>query len=461
MHLSEAAAAWASRMAFDEMPADVVASTKLRILDIAGAMLAGSQTPDARATYASATDTSPGNDGIALGFERALSVSGAALVNGTSALVLEFDDSHLESAIHVGSPVVSAAVPMACRLGLSGRELVEAVAVGNELTCQLGLIAPGRLTPLGFHPTGIFGTFGAIYALGKCLGFSPEQFVNAVGLGGSMSAASMASWEDGTAAKSLHAGFSAYAAVNAVSLARHGITGPAVLFEGRWGFFRAHVQDEQATFRFDGFAERLGNPWEAGNIAPKAYPCGHYIQPHIEAALEIVRAHRLCADDVAEVTCWIPSFVVAMVASPLEEKRRPNTLFQARMSLQHAMAEAIVAGRMDKGSFAPANLRNPAFNAVADKVRFEVDVEATDRSRLGGTVLFRLSDGRTLTCTISDMRGMPQNPMATDDLVAKFCLNADGVIPSNVADDAIGQLLDLEHIADVSDVFAPLCRGLE
>ena len=102
---------------------------------------------------------------------------------------------------------MAAALPIACAHDLNGKALISAVAIGNELTCQLGLIAPGQFHQNGFHPTGVFGIFGAIYAVAKCLGFDVNQTTNAVGIGGSLSSALMASWEDGSAAKSLHAGF--------------------------------------------------------------------------------------------------------------------------------------------------------------------------------------------------------------------------------------------------------------
>ena len=457
MTLSETAAAWAAAIRFEALPREVVDATRMRILDIVGCILAGSRTIDARNAHAAARDAFPGRDGAAVGFSAPVSLAGAALVNGTSALVLEFDDSHLGSTAHVGSPVIGAALPLAVRDGLSGRRLIEAVAVGNELACQLGLVAPGRFTPLGFHATGIFGIFGAIYALAKGLGLSERGIVDAIGIGGSLCASSMAAWEDGSAVKSLHAGLAASSAVTAVSLARHGVSGPAVLFDGRWGFFRAHVQDRDARFAFEGFGERLGNPWEALAIAPKAFPCGHYIQPHVEAILAMLRDHDVEAGAVETITCFLPERVVAMVASPVEEKRRPNTPFHARMSLQHTMAETVTTGRLDKHSFAAESLRDPALNAMADRVGFEIDPTDTDRRRLKGRVRLTLRDGRVLDHTVADMRGMPQAPMSEGDVVAKFRANADGVVPSRDVERVLDALLALETADDVGAIIRPLC----
>ena len=461
MTLNETAARWACGVRFEDLPASAVLATRLRVLDIVGCMIAGARSPESRAAFASSLDTFPGQDGATVGFGDGLSLVGAALVNGTSALVLEFDDSHFGSAAHLGSPVISAALPMAMRQRLDGRSLIVAVAVGLEMACQLGNVAPGRFTPLGFHSTGIFGTFGAIAALAKGFGLGVAATIDATGIGGSLCAASMASWEDGTAVKSLHAGLAAMSAFTAVSLARHGITGPSVLFDGRFGFFKAHVQDAGGVFPFAEIGAGLGKAWELETIAPKAYPCGHYIQPHVQATLAIMAAHRFEAGDVERVICSLPAHVVPMVGSPVDEKRRPNTPFHGRMSLQHTIAETLLAGTLDRRSFQPGNLRDARFNALADRTVFEVDAAATDRRVLGGRVAIHLADGRRLSHTVTHARGMPQNPMTEDDLVAKFRLNAEGLVPPDEIDPLVDGLLTLDRAEDVDALFRPLCSAAQ
>jgi 2-methylcitrate dehydratase PrpD len=244
----------------------------------------------------------------------------------------------------------------------------------------------------------------------------------------------MASWEDGSAAKSLHAGLSASSAIHAASCAEQGLTGPKGVFDGRFGFYRAHVQDKGYEFAFDRATAALGTIWEVASIAPKAYPCGHYIQPMIDAALELRRQHAFEPNEVRTIRCSMPAYVVPLVAEPVEEKRRPNTSFHGRFSLQHSMAEALIQGDLDKNSFAERNLVDPRFNKLADKIEVVIDPLATDRRRLGGTVEIELIDGQRNSFTVADMRGMPQNPMSEADLVRKFRMNASGVITDAVAE---------------------------
>jgi len=454
--LSTAIAVWASGYPSDALPTSVIESTKLRVLDIVGCMLAAVNHPDVAASNAVAAEAFPGSQTRSIPFAHRTSMAGAALVNGTAALVLEFDDSHLESALHSSSPVIAAALPIADAFRCTGRAFIAAVTIGNELTCRLGLAAPGKFHQKGFHPTGIFGTFGAIYAAARCLNLTPEQTADAAGIGGSLSSALMASWEDGTAAKSLHAGFSALAAVNATICAKNGITGPRGVFDGRFGFFKAHVQDEGHPFAFDRVTEGLGEQWEALKIAPKAYPCGHYIQPLIDAALALKCESNFTPEQVNSITCWMPAHVIPLVAEPVAEKRRPNTSFHGRFSLQHSMAEAMIRGTLDKNSFTTMNLTDPRYNALADKVLAIADPMATDRSQLGGRVRIVLENGQTIQRTVTNMRGMPQNPMTVDDIVRKFRSNVGGHIPDRKCDRIVEAIMSLEHMGDLKPLWSAL-----
>jgi 2-methylcitrate dehydratase PrpD len=447
--LNEEIAVWASNYRDDALPEPVVESTKLRVLDIVGCMLGAADHPDVIGAKGAAAQAFPGAQTRSVPFADGTSIAGAALVNGTAALVLEFDDSHLESALHSSSPVISAALPIAHAHQCSGRKFITAVAIGNEIACRLGLVAQGKFHQYGFHPTGIFGTFGAIHAAARCLTFDASMTIDATGIGGSLASASMASWEDGSAAKSLHAGFSALSAVNAAFCAKNGISGPEGVFDGRFGFFKAHVQDESYPFAFARVTARLGGDWEALKIAPKAYPCGHYIQPLIDAALVLRCKHELTPEQIVSISCWMPAYVIPLVAEPIAEKRRPNTSFHGRFSLQHSMAEAMLRGTLDKKSFDIPNLTDPRFNGLADKVHAFVDTRMTDWNQLGGRVEIELLNGGKVEFVVDHMRGMPQNPMTADDIMRKFQSNVGDLMTDNKRARIVDMIMSLDRINDL------------
>lgn len=454
--LSAQAADWLTRLSLADVPADVVEGTKLRILDLVGVMLAARSLDVVLAGKRAALELDGGAGASIVGHPDDISLSGAAFVDGVMSAVLEFDDTHIESNVHPTGPAVAVAIPECHRRGLSGRSLIESVLAGSELSCRLGLVAPIRMHELGFHPTAVYGVFGAVYALAKARGLTGEQIVDAIGAAGSMSAGLISSFEDGTSTKSLHVGLAAASAVRAVGLASHGISGPAAVFEGRFGWFRSHVQSD-VPFRFSALTDGLGTEWQVLNIASKAYPCAFTMMPHIAATLALRNEHRIAPEDVVEITCHIMPRSFPIVCEPVEDKLRPRTTWHGRISLQHTVAEALVLGRMGKHAYAPDNLRNPQINALADKVRPVADHAAgKNLKRSGGKVAITLRDGREVSHSIDDMPGTRANPISVDGYIAKFRANVSDVLAPDLADETVETLLRLDTVENVAPLFDKL-----
>jgi len=452
--LSERLAAWSAAISLDRVPAEVIESTKLRVLDLVGVMLAARDLDLAQAAKRAALATDQGQGARILGDAQDVSPMAAAFVNGVMTAVLEFDDTHIESFIHPTAPAVAVAFPEAHRRRLSGSALILSVLTASELTCRLGLVTPVRLHTLGFHPTAVFGVFGGVHALAKLRGHGATVVADAVGAAGSLSAGINASFEDGSSTKMMHVGMAATGALRAMALAEAGISGPRTVIDGRFGWFRSHVQGRE-DLRFDALLADLGERWEVLNIASKLHPCAFTMIPHIACAIALHRQYGIQPDQIAQVVCRIGKRSFATVCEPVEDKRRPATTWHGRISLQHTVAEALVRGRMDKDAYSEAAIRDPAINALADRTLHEDD-PATTATRSGGSVTLRLHDGRELTERIDDMRGTRANPATREDVVRKFLANVDGVLPHSRAEQVIEAFLALDRCEDVAPVFDSL-----
>lgn len=455
--LSSDVADWATGFTLDAAPAEVVHNTRLRLLDVVGVMIASDSHDSVEAARRATRDADSGGHGAhSLMDAGQLSPAGAAFINGVAAAVLEFDDTHVATNIHATCAVAAAALPIAQARHMSGRDLLEALLVGSEIVCRLGQVTPVRMHEMGFHPTGVYGVFAAAYAVARLRQLTHGQMVDAVGTAGSLSAGSIASFEDGTSTKTMHVGFAASAAVRAAALAKHGISGPGKVFEGRFGWYRSHVQAAE-SFDFAALTDQLGSRWEVLNIASKLYPCAYTLMPFISAALTLREQHGIVPDQVQEIRCEIMPRSFRTVCEPVEDKRRPRTSWHGRISLQHTVAEALALGRFDKSAYAETSLRDPVINALADKVVYLADpIAAADTSRSRGVVSITLTDGRVVSHTVEDMLGTSRNPATEAVYVEKFRANVDGVIAPALADRLIEQLLHLDDAADVDAVFAPL-----
>lgn len=440
---------WASRLDFADLPGPVVAHTRLRVLDVIGLALVGSGTPIGRSVCRAIAEMQPDGPCRVIGSAARSSAPGAALANGALAQALEYDDTHNQSIVHMSSPSVAAALALADLTPRSGREVIAAIAVGSEISCRIGSIAPGQFHRRGFHPTGLFATLGTAFLAARLLGLSSAQTTNAAGIAGSFASGLLECWVDGTQAKFLHPGWAAQGGIAAAFLARAGATGPASVIEGRFGLLESHLQDASAPRDYGRVTEGLGSSWESENASFKPFPVAHVIHPYIDALLRLRARHAIDPAQVERIVCPVAAFVVPIVCEPAAEKRRPNTDSHARVSLQFTLAEALVRGRIGRNAFAAESLGDPAIRRIADLVEYAVDPDFPGPERFKGMVAVTMRDGSRYQETEEHNRGSPANPMSADDIAAKFHDNADGYLVPGRAAAIVDAALRLEQIEDV------------
>jgi 2-methylcitrate dehydratase PrpD len=435
------------------LPADVVETTKLRVLDVIGLSLAGAETDFGRSTRAAVLAISPPGPCRILGFGDRVGVTAAAFANGTFSQAMEFDDTHNESIVHMSGPAVAAAFALS-EIGIvSGRAFITAIALANEISCRVGSVSSGELHRRGFHPTGLFAAFGASYLAGKLLGLDAEAMARAAGIVGSFASGLLECWVDGTQTKFLHPGWAAQSGIVAAFLARSGVTGPAKVFEGRFGLFAAHVQDGAAHRDFGRINSRLGEHWESRNSSFKPFPAAHVIHPYIDALLRLRKLHRVAPGDVERIDCPVAGFIVPIVCEPVEEKFAPASDSHGRVSLQYSLAEALYFGELGKEAYQPESLRNPEILALARRVHYYVDPEFPGPGRFKGAVKATLKDGRVFEEIEEYNRGSAENPMSYADLRAKFDHNAAGLLPPERRQRLADEIDRLDLLSDASTIF--------
>ena len=446
--LSSELAAWASRLRFEDLPADVVEATKLRVLDVIGLSLAGAETPFGKATREAIVGMSPAGLCRILGFGDRVGVTAAAFANGALSQALEYDDTHNESIVHMSSPAVAAALALSEFTAVTGRDLITAIALGNEISCRVGSVSSGELHKRGFHPTGLFATFGAAYLAAKLLGSDREAMARAAGIAGSFASGLLECWVDGTQTKFLHPGWSAQSGITAAMLARSGVTGPAQVFEGRWGLFASHVQDPDAHRDFARINAGLGSHWESRNSSFKPFPAAHVIHPYISAAIRLRDTHAVQPAEIESVECPVAGFIVSIVCEPVAEKHAPASDSQGRVSLQYSVAEALFFGELGKHAYSDQSRRNPDILTLARKVRYHVDPDYPGPGRFKGAVTVTLKDGRQFTDVEEYNRGSAENPMTHQELRAKFEDNASGFLPAEARARLADQIQNLDRLPD-------------
>lgn len=297
------------------------------------------------------------------------SAAEAALLNGAAAHALELDDDHRTSVMHPGAVVVPAAFALAEATGASGRDFLRGLLAGYEVAIRTGEAYDGGLYRNGFHPTAVCGVFGAAAACSVILGLDAPAFTRALGIAGTQ-AAGLVEWRtDGSWIKRLHPGRSAQSGLMAARLAQAGFTGPATVFEGDYGVFKA--LGHGAPVRAAALTEGLGRDYLAYGTAIKPFPCCRFSHGAIDLALE---AHaKLGGRAPGDVT------VRLFRTDVLTYHPRPTNSVDAQFNIPYLAAVALLTGRVGLSDFTEAAVARPDILALAARVRV---IEEPDFSAL-------------------------------------------------------------------------------
>ncbi|VTU16775.1 MmgE/PrpD family protein [Variovorax sp. PBL-E5] len=415
-----------------DIPPRVHARAALCMEDTLGVALAALASGAGTAGVALARQAGPGRVSVwGAGFGAPL--SDAVLANGMLAHALDFDDLHAAAVMHSSAAVVPAALGLAQHLGASPREMLAAAIVGYEVAARLGRLAPGRFQLHGFQSTSVLGTFATTSVAARLLGLDAAQALHAFGIAGSMAAGSMEFLADGSSVKQMHPGWAASAGIKAAQLAKAGFTGPATVFEGRFGIFRSYARAEVDASRIDA---RIGDPWEVELMGPKPYPACLCVHPQVQAMLQLREAGSIAAerwDDIEEIACEVPDLYVPLVYEPRERKLNVQTAYEARFSAPYCMARALLDGHLDNGSFDAAQRADPIARAIASRVTWKVAALPEYPASFPARVRVTLRGGRVHEAYVRHNLGSPANPMDEAQLGAKFLACAEPAVGHSAA----------------------------
>lgn len=435
------------RTLYADLPASAVRSARRDILDTFGCMLGGSGSPGIAELCAVIGGWGGCEESRVLLRGIRLPAPQAAMLNASMGHALDFDDTlDTGGSIHPGVSVLAAALAMADRQGgVSGQELLLAVALGLDVSCR---IAFASTVDRGWHRTAAIGVFGATAAAGKLRGLSAEQMLNAFGIAYSQAAGNRQCILDGALTKRLQAGQAANAGVFAAVLAQTGFTGAYNIFNGRFGFFELYQpngHDASLLLR------DLGSVYCGEQLSFKPYPCGRPLHAAIDAALMARAALGItAAGDIAAVTIEADPAGHADQFEAGPAKRRPTQVVEAQFAQPFLVATALVKGRV--GIADVDGLGDAAVLALSDRI---VGVAREDRPKRSLSITVQHTDGRAVTIEATDPIGSPHKPLSEAQFEAKFrdCAhNALRPLSDASIDQALAMIARLDTLADAREL---------
>ena len=386
------------------LPDDIVDAGRFCVADWYGAAIgAYDQAPVAALKRTVAAWQTRGASPVLLG--QSSSAIAAALVNGTMAHMLDFDDTHVGSISHLSGPAFAAAYAAGTERNRTPEEILRAFIAGFEVGGRIGGNGMGVATnERHFHATGIYGCFGAAIAAALLYDLDASRLKHAIGLAATQAAGLTGSF--GTPAKPFHAGKAAMNGILAAQMAREGYPASNEMLESGGPLDRALVQDGSVKIgRFD-----PDGPWEITRNTFKPYAACLLTHPIIDAGRTMHAKVDLAT--VKDIRLRVHPLAIQLAGIP-----QASTPFEGKFSLAFCAVLSLAGKRLNQTDFNADNLNDPIHRQAIGRVTLE---PVPSMAKTAGEMEVTLADGRKLTEQTPLALGNPGRPMTWGDLAAKF-----------------------------------------
>jgi 2-methylcitrate dehydratase PrpD len=436
--VTERLAKFVTETRWNDLPNDVAHQAKRSLLNFFAVALTGCRNETIEIALGLLASFSGGKQATLVGRRERIDALNAAFLNAAAANVLDFCDTHVPTAIHPTAPLAPPLLALGELQRVSGRDFILAFVLGQEIECRIGLAMSPSHYNRGWHITATCGVFGAAAGSGKLLALKPERMVWALGTASTQAAGLCECL--GTAAKSVGVGNAARNGLLSALLAAKGFAGPAEPLAGTQGYYNALNETPNLSSLTDG----LGETWEIVKTSYKPYPCGFVLHPVLDCVLDWRRDNPAAVVEKVKVT-----------GNPLLGLRadRPNisTSAQSQVSVQHAVAAALVTGKAGVEQFAAACVNDPKVQALRGKVEVTRDERF---ATVAAAVEIATADGKLHKLSQAAARGSDLNPMSDKDLEDKLRTAAAGWDSHHDIAPLIDAIWTLDKSEDISKLAA-------
>ena len=396
----------------------------------------------AAAAVAAVEMLQPALQATVLGRAEKVDMASAALVNGITSHTFDFDDTHLQTIIHPAGPVASAVLALAEARGATGRDVIDALVLGIDVSCRIGNVMYPDHYDRGWHITGSTGMLGAAAGCARVLGLDEKQTAMAIGIAASQPVGFREQF--GTMTKPFHPGGAARAGLMSALLASKGFTSSTRALEAPRGFIQV-ASDKRA---WNEVTDELGQRFEISFNTYKPFACGIVIHPSIDACVQL-RERGITPEQVERIELRVHSLVLELTG-----KKTPKDGLQAKFSVYHGCAAGLIFGQAGEEEFSDAVVNDPHVVALRDKVQATVD-DSIDEASAQVTAV--LNDGRRVDIRVDHAIGSLQNPLSDARLESKFSSLVTPVLGDARCREITQACWGLASLPDVR-VLTALCR---
>ena len=421
-------------------PPDVIHAAKRCLIDWFSATIPGSNAKPAKALELGLLEEFGHGSAFTLSGQRAPARI-AALINGTASHSVEFDDIYAPAIYHPGSPVIAAALASAEARSKTGRDLLNSIIAGYEVSTRVGE-AMGAAHYKYWHNTGTIGTLGAAASVALLCDLALPEVEAALATSVTLGAGLQAAFRGNSEIKPIHAGHAADAGHVAVALAQGGVIAPKDMLEGNVGLGKAMSQ---------------GADWKTVIVSRDRFNilrttiknhgcCGH-IFAALDGLLALKREFGLRPENVESIEIGGYSATLNVTGN-----YHADTPGAAKFCLPFILASGLVHGRIRLDAYSEQRLNDPVVRALMPQisVHLDPDVDALFPKQRAANVRVRMTDGQLLHHFQPHRVGDPDLPLTDLQLEDKFLELATSAIPTRRAEALLKHLWNIDNAADLS-----------
>lgn len=447
--------------AFDygRLSAPAIQEVKLRIADTLGALIAGQAgeaAHTARELVLQMAGPAGSHGATVIGTRHKASPEMAAFVNAITARSAEMMDVYHYPGAFGGHPsdVVMPTFAAAEHVHASGRELITAVALAYEVFLSFSNVFRNN----GFDDTN-FGCLATAISAAKLWRLSREQTAQAIAMAVVPNVAlKQVRTDELTAWKVVATGHAGRAGLFAALLAKQGLEGPSLPFEGKAGWLD-HVARERLVLPAMAGGGDAGVPFKILDTRIKMRPCAGET---ISSVLAAEQLHGKLGDPGAVRSVQVELYKRALErAATGEHHWNPRGRDAAANAIPYLIATALREGGIRLDSFDAAHLAHPDTRALMQKItvgenpEFSKTYPHDHRTR----IVVTLADGTQLTGESGGGDDDLSSPKTQAQIEAKFLSLTGEFLGRERAARLLQRLWGLEGLADVADIPPELAAG--
>ena len=435
---------------YADLTENAILQAKMCVEDIIGVAIAGESNQTHR-LFSQALSGVLNHTGVSTiwgkGFPKTSALE-AATLNGSAGHVLDMDDLHNASIVHIGIVTIPTALAVAEELAADGRDLLLSIVAGYDVAARIG----AAINPESYkywHTTGVAGTFSAAAAAAKLKGFNADQLCSCFGTAGSQAAGLLEFLSDGAMSKSLHTAKANFNGILSAQLTSVGYTGATEILTGEKGMLGAMAGGGHPDRLTTNFAQ----PLQIEMNSFKPYACCRHIHAGIYAVQKLMRSHSLDYRDVNRIEDRTYSVAVETASN-----KNPKTVYGRKFSIEYCLAAAVVLGDVLPEAFTESTADDPRIAALMSRVGVQADPEldkvfAENPDKWLHTVTIVLNSGETFTEHVDYPIGDYKNPYHWEDIDGKFRRLTACSMTEAMQDVLLERIHNLENVQNVRELF--------